>query len=271
MYSIDPVTGRWKKSFVNVIGFELEGPELIGVIPLYDAIHESLVTAKTPKEIAKDVAGKWVRYLVSKESTIFKTIVEASSGAMREDLQAIFEATPVPIIASSLNTMFNRRVTFNEAGDKVPSMLLGVLYQFGLKYQATKTLSDGLKTELLTYADRDKAIGILRNYRNAIETIGLKMRATGIPARLMSDSPNRLFENSLKSVLKNHIKINYKGDIHKMATGEISEVELSRRILDRLDGTIISYYPNFSRLVYNIIQEIKRDKWKELKITNEED
>ena len=247
LVSIDPKTGRYKRTQINLLGFEIEGMELVGVLPFYDFLYEYFTTNKSVKEAAKDATGKWAKYFAGKTSPMAGSTIDTYNSFRRGDVTGMLYASPLPIFLSIGNTILNRNVTFNEAGEKVPGSLLMALYSTGMKFRAISSLSEDMQLQLRRKVDREEATRILNNYWNTINAVTEKVRAVPTKMPLKSDDPKRWFEAAMMSAIAKEIDKNRMSDIKDFENGKIGYYDLARKVIEDFQGTALSYYPLFPK------------------------
>lgn len=259
LYSIDKKTGQWKKSYLNFLGFEIEALQLLGVLFVLDGFHELMTTNKTLKQVANDVASKWVNYILSaKRSSILRMVNDVLQAADKKSLSFLLRALPVPILGSAMHTLLDRHVVFTQSGEKAPAELILPLYQMGIKYHATELVSEGLRKDLLRIANEEEANKILSKYATEIATIGEKLRNVPVKYKLESDNPKTIFENSLRVAIAYHINSRWADEIETAVAEKKDLTDIYQRILASFDGTVISYHPKFKDILASQIMKIAR-------------
>jgi len=261
--TIDPITGKYKRSHINLLGFEIEGLELLGFVPLHDFLYEYYTTNKSLKEAIGDATDKWAKHLAHKKGPIFNSLYEMAQSMERGEGLAIIGALPMPIIASSISFIFNRNVTFTEAGEKVPAELIVVLYQTGMKYQASMELSKYYRMEMRKKVTPEEAKVILERAYREMDTITRKVKAVKVPIKLQSDNPKTWFDTMMTSVIMEDLKDNYKSDIEKVVGGTLTRNELEKKILQDFEDTAISYHPKFRKYVNSALKNIINKGYRE--------
>ena len=254
--SIDPITGKYKRSYINLLGFEIEGIELLGIGALHDFIYELLTTNKSVKEAALDASEKWAKHVANKKGPLFSSLFTFYKSLGQGDVTELLKVFPAPIFASSFNYVINRNVTFTEAGEKVPAELIAVLYQTGIKFQSNKALVDAYRDKLRKKVSPQEARIILNEIQSEIKAVTDRVRAVKVPVRLQSDNPKTWFDNAMRSAIIEDIKRNYKSDIEKIVKGEMSREMLRRKVLMDFQGTTISYHPKFRKYVEDALRNM---------------
>jgi len=261
--AIDPVTGKYKRSYINLLGFEIEGLEFLGFVALHDFLYEYYTTNKSLKEAINDATGKWEKHLSHKKGPIINSLFEMYKAMERGEGLDIIGALPMPIVASSVSFIFNRNVTFTEAGEKVPVELIATLYQTGMKYQASMELSKYYRMEMRKKVTPEEAKVILDKAYKEIKAVTDKVKAVKVPIKLQSDNPKTWFDTMMISVIMEDLKNNYKSDIEKIVNGKLKRSELEKKILQDFNGTAISYSPKFRKYVNSALNNIINKGYRE--------
>jgi len=256
LISVDPQTGKYKRSNINLLGFETEGLELLGFIPMFDFLYEYSTTNKSAREAAGDAAVKWSKHVANKKGPLANSIYELFRSMGAGEGLSLLKAAPLPIIASTFNLMFNRNVTFTEAGDRVPAGLLATLYQTGIKFRTEMELSKYYRIEMRKKVTPEEAKVIIDRAYNDIEVVTDKVRAVEVPAKLSSDNPKTWFYNMMKSTIMEDLNDNYKSDINEIVKGRLSAGELEQKIFEDFEGTAISYHPAFRKYVSSALRTL---------------
>jgi len=261
--AIDPATGKYKRSYINLLGFEIEGLEFLGFVALHDFLYEYYTTNKSLKEAINDATGKWEKHLSHKKGPIMNSLFEMYKSMERGEGLDIIGALPMPIVASSVSFVFNRNVTFTEAGEKVPAGLIATLYQTGMKYQASMELSKYYRMEMRKKVTPEEAKVILEKAYKEMDAVTRKVKAVKVPIKLQSDNPKTWFDTMMTSVIMEDLKNNYKSDINKVVGGTLTRSELEKKILQDFEGTAISYHPKFRKYVDSALNNIINKGYRE--------
>lgn len=267
LYYIDPNTKHRKAAYISPLGFEIEGSELIGVLFLYDALIESMTTAKTYKECVTDALLKWKNYIFTKSSSVLRFFKDLASPYTSQSINYLVSALPKPIMVNMWGKIVDRNVTLAETGLRVPPELIFILHQFGLKYHANEELSERMYSELMLKTDKETAKRINEKFRKEITNIVTAMNRSykHLSYPLKSDNPNRLYTTSIESVIRKYIKKNYFGDIKSAVKSDDMKklLEIKQKIYKDLEGTALSYNYNFKKLTERVYNRLVRNIYKE--------